>query len=51
MICAVKWKCSFSALKPILICFSQVGLKSGVWKTASFYPSVFMDFPIALEAM
>ena len=51
MICAVEWKRLFSALKifKILIFFSQVGLKSDVWKTASFYPPVFVDFSIALE--
>ena len=31
--------------------FSQVGLKSDVWKTASCYPPVFPDFSIALEAI
>ena len=35
----------------ILIFISQVGLKSGVWKTASFYPPVFPDCFIALEAI
>ena len=34
-----------------LVILSQVGLKSGVWRTASFYPPVFVDFSIALEAM
>ena len=31
--------------------FSQVGIKSGVWKTAYFYPPVFVDFSIAIEAI
>ena len=30
--------------KPILIFFSQVGLKSGVWKTASFLSSCIRGF-------
>ena len=36
---------------PCVDIFSQVGLKSGVWKTASFYPPVFVAFSIALEAI
>ena len=31
--------------------FSQVGIKSVVSKTASFYPPEFVDFSIALEAI
>ena len=34
-----------------LVIFSQVDLKSVVWKTASFYPPVLLDFSIALEAI
>ena len=34
-----------------LVIFSQVDLKSVVWKTASFKPPVLLDFSIALEAI
>ena len=57
MIWAVEWKRLFSALKIFKICFigvcsgltcvnifSQVGLKSGVWKTASFLSSCIRGF-------
>ena len=37
--------------QPILIFFSQVRLKSGVWKTASFLSSCIPVFSTALEAI
>ena len=34
-----------------LVIFSQVDLKSVVWKTASFHSPVLLDFSIALKAI
>ena len=40
-----------SVLSTYLDIFSQARLKSGVWKTAFFFPLVFLDFSIFLKAI